>query len=58
MFWAVEETGFEVLIVQVVGSEVWPVGVTEHWNVLQFGPWLTVVTEPEVGAVVATVPEV
>lgn len=33
-----EETEFEVLTVEVVGSEVWLVEVTEPWIVVPFGP--------------------
>ncbi len=43
---------------EVVGSEVWPEGAIEPWIVVQFGPWAVVVTVPEVGAVVAIVPQV
>lgn len=38
MVWVVEETEFEVLTVEMVGSEVWPVEVTEPWIVVPFGP--------------------
>lgn len=56
--WVAEETEFEVLTVEVVGSDIWPVGVNEPWIVVQFEPWVGAVTEPEVWAVVVFVPEV
>lgn len=57
-----------------IGPEVWDVAVLGHWvglvtepwfelvielqMVVPFGPWVVVVTEPEVGTVVVIVPEV
>lgn len=53
-----EEIGFGALTLEAVESSVWLVGMTEHWTVVVFGLWVVVVTEFEVGAVVAVVSEV